>query len=94
MEFKTPKSTKTTTTESQENEDNISTCLTEDTSHPETELINQSKLTLPPSIKYTEPIWAGKPSSSFKLTVIKDGKEINRLVFKQQQQYKQKHSTV
>ena len=79
MEFKTPKSitttTTTTTTESTENEEKQTP---ENTSHPEIEFENQSKGSLLPSTNYTEPNWSAKPTSSFKLTVIKDGKEINR----------------
>ena len=76
MEFKTPKSiTTTTTTESTENEEKQTP---ENTSHPEIEFDNQTKGSLLPSTNYTEPDWSAKPTSSFKLTVIKDGKEINR----------------
>ena len=59
MEFKTPKSIKTTTTndESTEEENKQTNCL---------------------QLNYKEPDWTGIPENSYKLTVIKDGKEINR----------------
>ena len=62
MEFKTPKSIKTTTTND------------ESTEEENKQIIQTNSLQL----NYKEPDWTGIPENSYKLTVIKDGKEINR----------------
>ena len=62
MEFKTPKSIKTTTTNDESTEEEN----------------KQTKQTDCLQLNYKEPDWTGIPENSYKLTVIKDGKEINR----------------
>ena len=66
MEFKTPKSIKTTTNNELTEEEN------KQTSNQQTEQTNCLQL------NYKEPDWSGIPENSYKLTVIKDGREINR----------------
>lgn len=66
MEFKTPKSIKTTTT----------TTNNESTEEEKQTNIQQIKNCL--QLNYTDPDWSGIPANSYKLTVIKDGREINR----------------
>ena len=75
MEFKTPKQ-KQTTGNSSDAEKQIPE--DDESSVPQKEEIINEKPKVLPVLKYSEPEWSGVPDREYFLTILKNGKEIDR----------------